>query len=81
VDESDPRGFHVVVAPGGPGDGDDDDHPIREPEDEDRGDDDEDDDEEPVWVGSLWCDRRIASQHIDRISGIIRILRRTLHSI
>jgi hypothetical protein len=81
VDESDPRGASLDVAPGGPGDDDDDvDPPIGEPDGEDW-DDDEDDDEEPLWVGSLWCDRHIALQHIDRISGIIKILRRTLHSI
>lgn len=80
MDEPDPRGIRLGVAPGGPGDGDDDvDPPIGEPEPEDR-DDDEDDDEEPLWVGSLSCDHRIALQHIDRISGIIKILRRTLHS-
>jgi hypothetical protein len=81
LDESEPRGIGLDVAPGGPGDDEDDDEPpIREPDDDDP-DDDEDDGEEPLWVGSPWCDRRIALQHIDRISGIIKILRRTLHSI
>jgi hypothetical protein len=67
---------------GGPGDDDDDEPPIGEPDDGDGDyDGDEDDDEEPLWVGGLPSPSRIAMQHVDRISGIIKILRRTLHSI
>jgi len=80
MDELDPRAVPFDASPGGPGDDDDDKPPIGEPDDDDY-DDDEDGDEEPLWVDSPWQDRRIALQHIDRISGIIKILRRTLHSI
>jgi hypothetical protein len=83
VDGADSRWAVDAAARAGPGDGDDDNGPpIGDPDDGDYDDeDDEDDDEEPLWVGSLYCNRRIALQHSDRISGIIKILRRTLHSI
>ena len=49
MDESDPRGGSLDVAPGGPGDGDDDvDPPIGEPDPEDRDDDEDDDDDEDL---------------------------------
>jgi hypothetical protein len=80
VDEFVARYTGLAVAPGGPGDDDDDEPPIGEPDDDDF-DDDGDDDEEPLWVGGPWRDRRIAMQHAGRISGIIKTLRRTLHSI
>ena len=74
----------AMTRPAGRGDDDDDDErPIGDPDDDEDYDEDEDDDddEEPLRVGASLAARHIAMQHRRRFSGIIKILRRTLHSV